>query len=555
MNKIFFISDLHLYHSNVIKYCNRPFIDIIDMNKYILDCWNNTIDKNDTIYFLGDFALGQCDKAVVYEEYSKLLNGKLFFLKGNHDQSYINLVNYFTCIKEGYIVDYKGYHFILSHFPLPDDVIPVGYFNIHGHIHNARLNLDFNPDYHINVSADTLNFVPISIDSIVDYIEEGVYKAKTFIATEGGKSMRKLATIEKIIDIQPIPDADAIEVAVVKGWKVVVRKNEFSIGESVVYFEIDSLIPRTDVTEFLMKKPEDKEARLKTVKLRKQLSQGLILSLGQAYSMHHELNGDDAEPFGESIGTDLSDILHIEKWEPEVKYSDEGLSVEWPFTLSKTDEERIQNIPEVIDDIIASKEHLCISVKLDGTSMTVVQDKSGEVHVAGRNYDYLKEDPAAYSNKYWSTAKKYNIPEKLNKLHEQNPDRLYAIQGELVGPGIQKNKMNLSELHFYIFNLFVSDNKGASWEKQGYNELIQFCVDNELEHVPYIYSDYDFILNNIKTVDDILKLAEGTYRDNAEGYFPNAKEKQQREGLVFRTLNHSKSFKCINNLFLLEGGD
>lgn len=558
MSKIFFISDLHLFHTNVIKYCNRPFSNIIDMNKHILDCWNNTISKDDTVYFLGDFALGECHKEDVYREYSRLLNGNMYFLKGNHDQSYNNLTKYFTCIRAGYIVDYKGYHFILSHYPLPDEEIPDGFFNIHGHIHNTsynKLNSIFNLDYHINISADAINFTPMFIDNIIDDIEKGVYKAKQSKPKEGGRNMRKLATIEKIVDIQPIPDADAIEVAIVKGWKVVVRKNEFSIGESVVYFEIDSLIPKTDITEFLMKKPEATEARLKTIKLRGQLSQGLILSLGQAYRMHHELNGEDAEPFGESIGTDLSDVLHIEKWEPEVKYGDEGMSVEWPFTLSKTDEERIQNIPEVIDDIIASKEHLCISVKLDGTSMTVLLDKDDNIHVAGRNYDYLKDDPAAYNNKYWTTAKRYNIPEKLIKLHEQNPNRLYAVQGELVGPGIQKNKMNLSELHFYIFNIFVSDNKGASWTKQGYNELIDFCTETGLEHVPYIYSDFDLELNNIKTVDDVLKLSEGTYRDNAEGYFPNAKEKQQREGLVFRTLDHSKSFKCVNNLFLLETGE
>src|SRR5699024_6571429 len=123
----------------------------------------------------------------------------------------------------------------------------------------------------------------------------------------GDDNMRKLATVQTIADIQPIPDADAIEVATIKGWKVVTRKGEFQIGEKVIYFEIDSLIPKTSVTEFLMKNETDTESRLKTIKLRGQLSQGLVISLGQAYTMNKELNGENAEPFGESEGTDLSD--------------------------------------------------------------------------------------------------------------------------------------------------------------------------------------------------------------------------------------------------------
>lgn len=555
MSKTYFISDTHFFHRNCITYCNRPFDDTAEMNHYIIDRWNSTIKEDDTVFFLGDFALGQCSKEDVYKEYSRILNGNIYFLKGNHDMSYKTLDKYFDCISEGHLFYHKGFNFILSHYPLPDYSIPDNCFNIHGHIHNTsydKLDAVFNLDYHINVSADANDFTPIDADDIISQIENGKYKAKLFAHYQKEVNMRKLATIEKIIDIRPIPGADSIETAIVKGWEVVVQKNEFSVGESVVYFEIDSLIPKTDVTEFLMKNPDDEVARLKTIKLRGQVSQGLLLSLGQAYRMHHELNGDDTEPFGESIGTDLSDILHIEKYEPEVKYGDEGATVYWPFNISKTDEERIQNIPEIIDEIIESKEHLCVSVKLDGTSMTVINTPNG-IEAAGRNNCFLKDDDVAYNNKYWATARKYNLPGVLEKASLED-NVLYAVQGELVGPGVQKNKMNLSELHFYIFNLFKSDNKGSSWTKLGYNELINFCDKYGLEHVPYIYSDLDLKLNDLTSVRALLEFSKGTYRDNAEGYFPNAKEKQQREGLVFRTLDHSKSFKVINNDFLINGG-
>ena len=553
MNKLYFTSDTHFGHANVIKYCNRPFTSVEEMDSFIINRWNDIV-LFDTVYFLGDFALGT-DKEVAYCNIVPQLQGEIIFLKGNHDRAYGCLNRYFRTIQPNYILVYKGYHFILSHYPLPNDEIPTGFINIHGHIHNSQLDLGFDKNYHINVSQDANNFTPICVDSIIEWCDKELYVPKSHINKQKEEvHMRKLATIEEILDIQPIENADAIEVATIKGWQVVVQKNSFKIGEKVVYFEIDSLIPNTSVTDFLMKNPDDKQARLRTIKLRGQVSQGLVIPLGHAYTMNKELNGDGCEPFGESIGTDLSDILHIEKYEPEIKDGNEGKSIYWPFTLPKTDEERIQNIPEVVDKINEEDIHLCISVKLDGTSMTVIHKLDG-VHVAGRNNDFIKEDEIAYKNKYWTTALKYNIPMILERYHEKFPNKYLAVQGELVGPGIQNNKMNLSEREFYVFNLFESTDNCGSWNKLGYNELIDFCDRYGIKHVPYIYSDYSFKAHDIITIDDVLKLAEGTYKNDAEGYFPNAKENQQREGLVFRTLDHKYSFKAVNNLFLLKGGE
>lgn len=554
MCKVFFISDTHFDHHNIIEYCNRPFKDVQEMNEAIISNWNRVVSKDDIVYFLGDFALGS-DVEKKYQEYSNLLNGTIYFLRGNHDKSRSAVGRHFNLISNGTTVCYNGYHFILSHHPLYDSEIPKGYINIHGHIHNNILSRVYDATCHYNVSADVVNFTPYFVKNIIDDITSGSFYPKRTGVDRSRKdgSMRKLATVQTILNVEPIPNADAIEVVTVKGWKVVAKKGEFEVGDKVVYFEIDSLIPRTSFTEFLMNKDTDTEARLKTIKLRGQVSQGLVISLEDSLKMMEELDGV-AHLFDTEDGTDVSDLLHIEKYESPVTYGNEGRSIAWPFMLSKTDEERIQNIPEVIDELIDSGKHLCVSVKLDGTSMTVINQSDG-VHVASRNNDFDKTDDSAFNNKYWSTARRYGIVEVLEKLHEADPSKYYAVQGELVGPGIQGNKMNLSELHCYLFNLFVSEDECVSWNKLGYAELIKFCDDNNLEHVPYVYSDLDLKANNLTSVDALLKFSEGTYRDNAEGYFPNAKENQQREGLVFRTQDHQFSFKVVNNQFLLKGGE
>ena len=552
--KYFFISDTHFNHKNIIDYCDRPFKDVSEMNEAIIRNWNNVVSPEDFVFFLGDFALGN-NTNDLYRELSNSLNGTIYFLRGNHDKSRAVISRYFNLIDRGTTVSCNGYNFILSHHPLYDSEIPKGYINIHGHIHNNLLNSSYDAKCHYNVSADVIGFAPIFVNDIIDNISSGslIPKRTGIDISRKDDNMRKLATVQTILSVDSIPDADAIEVVTVKGWKVVVKKGEFQVGDKVVYFEIDSLIPRSSITEFLMEDEYMLSVRLRTRKLRGQVSQGLVISLEDSLKMAEELNGA-VELFDTGDGTDLSDLLHVEKYEPPVTYGNEGRCIYWPFSIPKTDEERIQNIPEVIDKLIEDKTRLCISVKLDGTSMTVIHQPDG-IHVAGRNNDFDKTDDIAFNNKYWSTARRYGVTDALEEAHKDNPSKFYAVQGELVGPGIQGNKMNLSDLHYYIFNLFVSEDGCGSWKKLGYNELTQFCIDYNLDHVPYIYSDFDLEAHGLVDVESILKFSEGTYRDNAEGYFPNAKANQQREGLVFRTLDHQFSFKVVNNIFLLKGGE
>ena len=141
--------------------------------------------------------------------------------------------------------------------------------------------------------------------------------------------MRKLATVRQIIDIQPIHGADAIELAIVDGWKCVVKKNEFKVNDLAVYFEVDSWVPH-EIAPFLSKGQEPKEFegvfgnRLRTVKFRGQVSQGLLLPLSKeetGFKYEHPygaltlMNGNIACV---KLGDDLTEFLNINKWEPPI---------------------------------------------------------------------------------------------------------------------------------------------------------------------------------------------------------------------------------------------
>ena len=189
-SKVFLVSDTHFYHANAIDYCNRPFNNYHEMNQCMIEKWNSIVTDRDIVFFLGDFALGQCDKEQTYKDLSVRLHGTIVFLKGNHDRSAQCLSDYFHVIPDRFCITCQGYNFILTHKPLPYSEIPKGYTNIHGHIHDIVLGervRDYkNPDNiifygkgcHKNVSVDVTNFEPISLMSIIDEIERGILKPK-----------------------------------------------------------------------------------------------------------------------------------------------------------------------------------------------------------------------------------------------------------------------------------------------------------------------------------------------------------------------------------------
>ena len=339
--------------------------------------------------------------------------------------------------------------------------------------------------------------------------------------------MRKLASIQKIKYVKPIPDADSIETVGILGWECVSKKGEFQPDDLCVYFEIDSLLPEIPEFDFLRKSCWNdtfKKFRLKTIKLRKQLSQGLALPV----SVFPKLSAL-------SVGTDVTKLLGIEKYEPPIPAAIVGDARRFVWPISKTDEVRVQ-----LDDEYKFIESLTgrpyyISLKLDGTSSTFLIDPSDETfHVCGRNYSY--QNKKAHS--FWQIAERYNIENGLRSFWEKG-HRL-AIQGEIVGPGIQKNPLNLNIVDLYIFN--VIDIRTNT--KLCLDQALIVAQELGVKFVPILDKSSSFGY----TVDDLLELAQGKYIH----HFDSAKNSQEREGIVIRDICGKISFKAINNQFLLK---
>lgn len=343
--------------------------------------------------------------------------------------------------------------------------------------------------------------------------------------------MRKLASVQVVNEIRPIENADAIECAVVLGWTVVAKKGEFKVGDKCVFFEIDSILPNEEKYSFLDYKEEYNGYRLKTVRLRGQLSQGLALPIN-IFELPEDIE----------IGTDLTEQLKIRKYEPPVPEEAGAKSSSKVWEIPKTDEERYQSNPDLVD-ALKGKEYYA-SVKLDGTSTTIIlninDENEPEVNVCGRNTCY-EENP---NNKYWAVAMKYNMKEKILEHYNKTGKRL-AFQGELIGPKIQGNKMGLTENDLYIFNVWIAEGK-QPYEKCDIDTALSIIKGLGLKFVPIELTGI-FEYNT----EDLQGLTELPYNK----YFKNAKPSQNIEGLVFRSKDMKVSFKVVSNKFLLRGGE
>lgn len=343
--------------------------------------------------------------------------------------------------------------------------------------------------------------------------------------------MRKLATIRKIKELRPIPDADAIELAIVDGWNVVVAKNVgHKEGDLVVYCEIDSFLPIEPEFEFLRKtsykKMGDVEGfRLKTIKLRGQVSQGLILPLKDAYTIYQRTRPSLNLEWFE--GLEVTDMLGIVKYEPPIPAQLAGkIKGMFPSFLKKTDEERVQNLAKEYEQLRLSSEHqFYVTEKLDGSSATFYFN-DGSFGVCSRNLDLLETE----DNTFWKVAYDLKIKEKLESLN-----RNVAIQGELIGEGIQGNPYKIKGHSVRFFNVFDIDT-------QEYFGLPMFLATMEhslkLETVPILG-----IFQLPETIEELLKIAEEKSVLNPDF---------DREGIVIRSMDRKISFKAISNKFLLK---
>ena len=346
--------------------------------------------------------------------------------------------------------------------------------------------------------------------------------------------MRKLASIRRISEICPIKDADAIECAIVDGWKVVIKKNDYKVGDLVVYCEIDSWIPN-EFAPFLSKGKEPREfngvkgERLRTVKLRGQLSQGLLLPLDVLAVKTDSGNylGDWEQP--EFEGYDVSERLGIQKWEAPVPAQLAGLvKGNFPTQIPKTDQERAQNLVREIAEAQQSGMLFEVTEKLEGSSMTVYRI-GGEFGVCSRNLD-LKFDE---NNAFWRVA----VEEMLNhKMEKFDPFWDFAIQGELIGPGVQGNIYGLNKLEFHVYDVY-NIQKGEYLTPVDRIGLIERMG---LKHVPVVAWEKDL---GSGSVEEIISWADDHSKLNS---------KQLREGIVFKPMNGGDfTFKCVSNEYLM----
>jgi RNA ligase (TIGR02306 family) len=338
---------------------------------------------------------------------------------------------------------------------------------------------------------------------------------------------RKLATVKRITDLRPIENADMIELASIGGWNVVVAKNVgHKVGDLVIYCEIDSFLPVREEFEFLRKssykKMGDQEGfRLKTIRLRGQVSQGLILPISV-------LNPPDTNIYVEPFeGLEVTEMLGIVKYEPPIPAELAGkVKGGFPSFIPKTDEERVQNLTSEYDGWrFQSKHQFYVTEKLDGSSATFYF-KDGVFGVCSRNLELLETE----GNTFWKVARQLKLEEWLG-THETN----YSIQGELIGESVQGNPYKIKGQTVRFYNAFNIDTQ----EYLGFPDFIKLIDSMGLETVPVL--DINFMLPD--TVEELLK-----YADAKSALNPNF----DREGVVIRSFDRTISFKVISNKFLLN---
>jgi RNA ligase (TIGR02306 family) len=348
--------------------------------------------------------------------------------------------------------------------------------------------------------------------------------------------MRKLATIRVIDELNPIEGADAIECAVVGGWKVVVKKGEYAVGDPAVYLEIDSWVP-TELAPFLSKGKEPREfegikgERLRTVKLRGQLSQGLLLPF--TAKMAIDIGAGPGAKFSDYEDMDVSELLNIQKWERPMNAQLAGMAKgNFPTQIPKTDQERVQNLKKEIAGAVEGGLQFEVTEKLEGSSMTVYLI-DGVFGVCSRNLD-LKEEGGTT---FWEVARREGIEDKMRIAGLNN----FAIQGELIGPGIQGNIYKLSKPMFMVFDMYniVTGSFLAPYERRALTKVL------DILHAPVLLVDKDL---GVGSIDEILQWAEGkSVMGDVNG--------PEREGIVFKEVNGGMTFKAISNSYLCKQKD
>ena len=334
--------------------------------------------------------------------------------------------------------------------------------------------------------------------------------------------MRSLVTIQTVTKIEPIADSDFLEAARIMGWQCVVKKGEFKEGERGVYFEVDSFLPVEPRYEFLRNtsfrdnKDNGIGFRIRTVKMRGQLSQGLFLPLAQF-----------PELAGCCEGEDVTEKLNVKQWYiPEVAGASGTIIGERPHGVPSSDEVRIQSAEDLLGTLNGKPYY--ITTKLDGTS-GIVYYIDGKIGSCSRNKEIKDEEEALY----WAPVYKYRLKEKLAEYGKN-----LVLTGEICGPGIQKNRLRLQSVEWYIFDVFDWDSRAYF----SYDEAYEICASLGLLFVPLEERGESFSYD----LETLLEKARGKYPSGLD-----------KEGIVVRDALSPKavSFKVLNNDFLLKEKD
>ncbi len=363
-------------------------------------------------------------------------------------------------------------------------------------------------------------------------ITQGPPDGETYNVEGEMTSMRKLASIQRIWKIEPIEGADRIELSHVLGWQCVVNKVHFHPMDIGVYFEIDSFLPIRSEFEFMRSSSYKKTDimgegfRLRTMRFRGQISQGLLLPLSQFPEI----------PVNAAIGDDVTELLGVRKWEIEERATTGGTVIgTLPYDIPHTDETRVQEEPELIQ-AFAGLEYY-ISTKMDGSSHSLGIDENG-FHVTGHNYEY-KDDG---SSSFYELVKARGYQEKIEKYVDEHGLSTLTIQGEFCAPGIQQNRLRLTRPEWYVFT--VRENG----KRVSLRRMLLICEALELTPVPIEEIGMDLPIK-YPTVEALLERADGEY--------PNGGKK---EGIVIRPtepvfcplISASLSMKIVSNKYLLK---
>lgn len=407
--------------------------------------------------------------------------------------------------------------------------------------------------------------------------------------------VRELAYVVTIDNIEPIPGYDRVEWATVGGWKVIVQKDQFNIGDPAIYFEIDSKVPSDkECFAFL----EKRHYKIKTLKMCKVISQGLLMHAedfgwkiesaqfcgGVCYIVDDEgkqhFDCDESRFLTEKLGVTYADAednqrkapsadkykkmaqrhptifrkpfvrwLMKRKWGKNLMFFFFGKKKDkkngWPEWVSKTDEERVQNMPWILNDT----GEWVVTEKIDGssTTFTMKRGKRGknEFYVCSRNVCFDSVDKPCYydTNIYWEMAQKYDMYNALSKFLEDHPQCDWVtVQGETYGAGVQRRDYSMEDHDFRAFNLVTSDR--GRW---GTFEMIdELTIPYGIFCVPTYFGGpvtFDTLFGDAE--DRMAKILEMATGDSQL-------DKKPREGLVLRSVDGQKSFKAVSNEFLLK---